>query len=330
MKKVLVVLATLVVCWSCGGNQVVLNPQGPVARSIAHLSWVLFALSGIVYALVLAAALWAIGRRRRESDDSPQTTRALTRTVTGAAVLTAVILVVLALASVTAERGLTQPSGRGAVEVDVIGHQWWWDFQYRDVTPSDTVASPNELHIPVGVPVVLRVMSKDVIHTFWVPNLHGKRDLVPGQVTYTWIQADTPGVYRGQCAEFCGYQHAHMSFLVVAQPMDEFLKWIQHQRQPAPEPVSAEQQRGRDLFMGSTCVTCHTIRGTAAGSRVGPELTHVASRQTIAAGTLPNTREHLGEWIRNSQAIKPGNRMPPSPFAPEQLPAVLSYIRSLR
>jgi cytochrome c oxidase subunit II len=329
MNLVLVVLATLV-CWGCGGNQVVLNPHGPVARSIANLSWVLFALSTVIYLTVIAAATWAIRRRRRESDDSPETTAALTRTVTAAVILTAAILVVLTLSSVTAERGLTQPSGPGAVQVDVIGHQWWWDFRYQDVTPSDTVGSPNELHIPVGVPVVLRVVSNDVIHTFWVPNLHGKRDLVPGQVTYTWIQADTPGVYRGQCAEFCGHQHAHMAFIVVAQPMPEFLEWIQHQRQPAAEPVSAEQQRGKDLFLASTCVTCHTIRGTTAGSRVGPELTHVASRQTIAAGTLPNTREHLGDWIRNSQAIKPGNRMPPNPLAGDDLQAVVSYIRSLR
>jgi cytochrome c oxidase subunit II len=329
MNLVLVVLATLV-CWGCGGNQVVLNPQGPGARSIANLSWVLFALSGIVYVTVVAAATWAIRRRRRESDDSPETSAALTRTVTAAVILTAVVLVVLTLSSVAAERGLTQPSGPGAVQVDVIGHQWWWDFQYQDVTPSDTVGSPNELHIPVGVPVVLRVRSSDVIHTFWVPNLHGKRDLIPGQVTYTWIQADTPGVYRGQCAEFCGHQHAHMAFIVVAQPMQEFLQWIQHQRQPAAEPVTAEQQRGRDLLLGSTCVTCHTIRGTTAGSRVGPDLTHVASRQTIAAGTLPNTREHLGDWIHNSQAIKPGNRMPPSPLDGDDLQAVVSYVRSLR
>jgi cytochrome c oxidase subunit II len=330
MNVVLAVVLATLVCWGCSGNQVVLNPHGPVSRSIANLSWVLFGLSTVIYVSVIAAATWAIRRRRRESDDSPETSAALTRTVTAAVILTAAVLVVLTLSSVTAERGLTQPSGPGAVQVDVIGHQWWWDFQYHDVTPSDTVGSPNELHIPVGVPVVLRVRSSDVIHTFWVPNLHGKRDLIPGQVTYTWIQADTPGVYRGQCAEFCGHQHAHMAFNVVAQPMDEFLAWIQHQRQPAAEPVSPDQQRGKDLFLRSTCVTCHTIRGTAAGSRFGPELTHVASRRTIAAGTLPNTREHLGEWIRNSQAIKPGNRMPPNPLDGDDLQAVVSYIRSLR
>ncbi len=308
----------------------VLNPQGPIARSIAQLSWALFSLSGIVYVVVIVALFWALRRTRDESDDSPQTTKRLTRTVAAASAVSACILVALTLTTVFADRGLTQPSGQGAIEVDVIGHMWWWDFRYRDVTPSDWVNSPNELHIPVGVPVVLRVTSQDVIHSFWVPNLVGKRDLVPGQVTYTWIQADKPGVFRGQCAEFCGYQHAHMALLVIAEPVAEFQKWIQHQRQPAPEPATAEQQRGRDLFLGSTCVTCHSIRGTPAGSRIGPELTHVATRRTIAAATLPNTPEHLRSWIANPQAIKPGNRMPPSPLAADDLGAVVAYVRSLQ
>jgi cytochrome c oxidase subunit 2 len=214
--------------------------------------------------------------------------------------------------------------------VDVVGHQWWWEFEYHDVTPSDVFTSPNELHIPVGVPVVLKAMSTDVIHSFWVPNLMGKRDLIPGIVTNTWIQADEPGVYRGQCAEFCGHQHAHMAFEVVAEPMDKFQAWIRHQREPALEPSTDEEKRGKDVFMQSTCVTCHAIRGTDAGSHVGPELTHVGSRLTLAAGTLPNARGHLAGWIANSQSIKPGNRMPPNALAAGDLQAVLAYVRSLR
>jgi cytochrome c oxidase subunit II len=192
------------------------------------------------------------------------------------------------------------------------------------------VTSPNELHVPVGVTVVLKAQSRDVIHSFWVPNLQGKRDLIPGQITSTWIRADEPGVFRGQCAEFCGHQHAKMAFLVVAEPMDAFQAWIRNQRLPAREPASDTLHRGRQLFLGSTCVTCHTIRGTDAGSRVGPELTHVASRQTLAAGTLSNTHEHLQRWIANPQAIKPGIRMPPSALQPDELAAVVSYLRSLR
>jgi cytochrome c oxidase subunit II len=178
--------------------------------------------------------------------------------------------------------------------------------------------------------VQIKAMSRDVIHSFWVPNLHGKRDLIPGQVTNFWIQADRPGVYRGQCAEFCGHQHANMAFNVVAEPMEKFEQWIRGQRQPAPEPDTPEEVRGQQTFLQGPCVMCHTVRGTSAGSRVGPELTHVASRLTIAAGTLPNTRGHLAGWVLDPQSVKPGNRMPPNGLTPNDLQNVLTYLRSLR
>ena len=314
----------------CSGNQNVFNPAGPAARDIASLGWQLFIVCGAVYLLTLLALAWALARRRVPSDDTVETTASLTRTVTIATVLSIVILIGITISSVVHGRGLTSPSGPGAITVDAIGHQWWWEFQYRDLTPSDFVTSPNELHIPVGVPIQIKAMSRDVIHSFWVPNLHGKRDLIPGQVTNFWIQADTPGVYRGQCAEFCGHQHANMAFTVVAEPMDKFQQWIRAQRQPAAEPVNAEQARGQEVFLQGPCVMCHTIRGTSAGSRVGPELTHVGSRLTIAAGTLPNTRGHLGGWVLDSQSVKPGNRMPPNALTSDDLQAVLSYLRSLR
>ncbi|PYR80863.1 MAG: cytochrome c oxidase subunit II [Acidobacteria bacterium] len=313
-----------------GGDQSVFDPHGPIARSIATHGWWLLLMSIAVYLVVMVALLIALGRRRREIDDQPETTRRLTRNVSIAVALTVVILVGIAASSVVSGRGIYSPSGAGAVTVDVVGHQWWWDFQYHDVTPSDVFTSPNELHIPVGLPVVIKAMSTDVIHSFWVPNLMGKRDLIPGIVTNTWIQADEPGVYRGQCAEFCGHQHAHMALEVVAEPMNTFQAWIRHQREPAAEPATDEERRGKDVFMQSTCVTCHAIRGTDAGSHLGPELTHVASRLTIAAGTLPNARGHLAGWIANSQSIKPGNRMPPNALTPDDLQAVLAYVRSLR
>jgi cytochrome c oxidase subunit II len=328
VRGVLAVIA-LAVC-ACNGNQAGLNPHGPIARSIAVHAWTLMTVCVAVYVVVMIAFFIALGRRRRETDDLPETTARLTRNVEIAVGLTVVILIGIATSSVIAGRGTYSPSGAGAITVDVIGHQWWWDFQYHDVTPSDVITSPNELHIPVGVPVVLKVMSTDVIHSFWVPNLMAKRDLIPGIVTNTWIQADDPGVYRGQCAEFCGHQHAHMAFEVVAEPMEKFQAWIRQQRQPAQEPATDQQRHGRDVFMQSPCVTCHTIRGTEAGSHVGPELTHVASRLTLAAGTLPNARGHLAGWIANSQSIKPGNRMPPNPLGPEDFQALLSYVRSLQ
>jgi len=293
LRICLVVIAASLVT-ACGGNQAMFNPQGPPARSIASLGWLLLTVCAAIYVVVIAVAAWALLRRRDDADGLPQTTRRLTTAVIAATGVSIAILVVFTVSSVFAGRGLTSPTGPGAITVDVIGHQWWWEFQYRDVTPSDFVTSPNELHIPVGVPVHIKAMSRDVIHSFWVPNLHGKRDLIPGQVTNTWIQADTPGTYRGQCAEYCGHQHANMAFVVVAEPMDRFLSWIGQQRQPAAEPQSDEARRGRDIFLQSPCMMCHTIRGTTAGARLGPELTHVGSRMTIAAGTLPNTRGHLG------------------------------------
>jgi cytochrome c oxidase subunit 2 len=289
-----------------------------------------FAVCALVYVLVIASTGWAILRRRRPSDDAPETSQHLTGIVTGAAAMTITIVIGLSVASVIAGRGLTTPSGAGSITVDVIGHQWWWEFRYHGSSPSELVNSPNELHIPVGVPVVLRAMSRDVIHSFWVPNLHGKRDLIPGVETQTWIQADKPGTYRGQCAEFCGHQHAHMAFQVIAESVDTFDAWLRGQREAAPPPSTPDTQRGHDVFMGNACVMCHTIRGTAAGSRIGPELTHVAARQLIGAGTLPMTREHLSRWIVDPQSFKPGNRMPPNPLREDDLQALLSYMETLR
>jgi len=314
----------------CSGIQAPLNPAGPSATSIAWLTWTLFAVCGIVYVAVLVALIFAVLRRRRDDDDSPLVTRRLAAVVGAATAVTVVTLVVLTVSSIVAGRGLTTPSGAGAVVIDVVGHQWWWEFTYQDVSPGDWVTSPNELHLPAGVPVVLRALSRDVIHSFWVPNLQGKRDLIPGILTYLWLQADQPGEFRGQCAEFCGAQHAHMAFRVVVHPRDEFQQWLRQQRQSAAPPASTSAQRGHDVFMASTCRTCHTIRGTDAGSRIGPDLTHVASRRTIAADTLPNTTESLRTWIRNAQLSKPGNRMPPNPLSDADLEAVVAYIQGLR
>jgi cytochrome c oxidase subunit 2 len=327
--RVAVVVGALISA-ACGGNQSMFNPQGPVAQSGANLGWFLIALCAAIYLAVMGALAMAIWRHRHDNDRLPDTTRRLTRSVTLASAATVVTLVALAVVTFASDRGLNSPSGPGAVTVDVIGHQWWWDFQYRDVSPQDVVASPNELHVPVGVPIVVRASSRDVIHSFWVPNLRPKRDLIPGFITHTWFRADQPGTYRGQCAEFCGHQHARMALQVVAEPMPVFLEWIARQRQPAGAPASEAQRRGRDVFMQGPCVTCHTIRGTEAGSRVGPDLTHVGSRLMLGAGTLPNTRDHLRQWVTNSQVVKPGNRMPPVTLDDASVDALLTYLRSLR
>jgi cytochrome c oxidase subunit 2 len=310
--------------------QSILAPAGPQARTIATLTWWFFAVCAVVYLLTMAALAWAMLRRRAPGDDAPDTSRRLGLVIAAAAGVTVVTLVVLSVASVVSGRGLIAPSGAGPITVDAIGHQWWWEFQYHDISANEWVNGPNELHIPVGVPVVIKAQSRDVIHSFWVPNLHGKRDLIPGMVTHTWIQADRPGIYRGQCAEFCGPQHAKMAFFVVAEEMDQFLAWLQHQRRGALPPVTDAEKRGHELFMRGTCVMCHTIRGTPAGARVGPDLTHVATRRTIGAGTLSTTRTNFAEWVRDSQVFKPGNRMPPHRLNGEELQAIVAYLETLQ
>ena len=306
-----------------------LSPAGPQAAAIASLSALFFTICAVVYVLTIGALLWAIFRRRQPADDAPQTTRRLGVVVAAAGGATALTLVVLTVTDAAAQRRVNGPPAPGAMLVEAVGHQWWWDFVYQGA-PQELVSSPNELHIPVGVPITIKATSRDVIHSFWVPNLTGKRDLIPGMTTHLSLQADQPGVYRGQCAEFCGHQHAHMAFLVVAEPMEQFQQWIQRQRSGAPQPSTDEQKRGHDVFMTGPCVMCHTIRTTPAGARFGPDLTHVASRRTIAAGTLTTSREHLADWIRDSQAVKPGNRMPPNVVRPENLDALLTYLETLQ
>jgi cytochrome c oxidase subunit 2 len=247
----------------------------------------------------------------------------------GSVTVTIVILFGILLASIwTARLGATRPSS--AVTIALTGHQWWWEIEYEDAIPSRRVTLANEMHIPVGRPIVIKVTSRDVIHSFWVPNLAGKRDLIPGYTTAIWLQADSPGIYRGQCAEFCGRQHANMAIDLVAQPEADFEAWLDGQRQTAPPPQDSTAQRGLEVFKAGQCVACHTILGTLAHGQLGPDLTHVASRRTIGAGTLPNTRAHMAEWIVDSQANKPGNLMPPNVLPDTDVQALVTYLETLK
>jgi cytochrome c oxidase subunit 2 len=247
-----------------------------------------------------------------------------------ATALTVLILFGFLVYDVAVGRQLTRGLGKDALQVRVIGHQWWWELQYRDSVAHNWFTTANELHIPVGRPVALELLSTDVIHSFWPPTVSQKRDLIPGKDNSLWLQADTPGVYRGQCAEYCGQQHAKMAFLVIAQRPDSFASWLAAQRDTALTPTTELARRGQEVFLASSCVMCHAIGGTPAGSRVGPDLTHLASRRTIAAGTLPNTRGNLAGWIVDPQKIKPGTRMPPNQLKPADLQALLAYLETLK
>jgi cytochrome c oxidase subunit 2 len=203
---------------------------------------------------------------------------------------------------------------------------WWWEVRY----PDHEVTTANEIYIPAGQPVNFRLTTNDVIHSFWVPELNGKIDMIPGKTNTLWLQAAEPGIYRGLCTEFCGLQHAKMQYLVIAVPPNAFAQWVEQQRQPAPAPTDETTRLGQQIFLGSACVYCHAIRGTNASGQLGPDLTHIASRRTLGAGILPNNRGTLGGWTINSQHIKPGNRMPPMNLSGAELQALLDYLATLQ
>jgi cytochrome c oxidase subunit 2 len=244
--------------------------------------------------------------------------------------LSIVSLLGLLFADVVTGRALASLASPGALGIQITGYQWWWDIQYLDSDPSLRVTTANELHLPVGRPIYVTLRAADVIHSFWVPPLHGKTDLVPGRENVTWLQVDRPGIYRGQCAEFCGVQHAHMGLVVVAQPEAAFRRWLAQQSRPAAPAQSAQAQRGQQIFMDGTCSSCHTIRGTDANGYVGPDLTHVASRNTLGALTVLNRPDTLAEWIRDSQHLKPGNQMPAFHIGPTRIQELTAYLEELK
>lgn len=316
-----------------------LHPSSPQTRLIDRLWEAMYYTSIAVFVLVVAALLWAAFRRRRAgpaepgagaAEPDPGSERGLTTAVAVATGLTVLILFLFLVSDISVGRQLSKNPGEHALQVRVTGHQWWWEVQYRDSIAQNWVTTANEIHVPAGRPVVFELRSTDVIHSFWPPSLSQKRDLIPGDVNSVWFQADTAGVYRGQCLEYCGLQHAKMGFLVIADTPADFANWLGRQRDTAATPADSVTRRGQEVFLASSCVMCHAIAGTPAGSRVGPDLTHLASRRTIAAGTLPNTRGNLAGWILDPQGIKPGTKMPPNQFNPDDLQALLSYLESLK
>ena len=319
----------------CSGFQSSLNPAGPQAERISDLFWLYCTVALAVYIVVMLFVLGTIVRRRSASDepivepDAKQEAR-LVWIVSGSVALTVVILLVLLIADFTTGQALHSLSDSEPLKIRITARQWWWEVQYQDPTPSNMMTTANELHLPVGRVVQFELISPDVIHSFWIPNLHGKRDVIPGHPTTSVLRADVEGEYWGQCAEFCGYQHANMRLVATVEPEEKFQKWLESQRKPAPPPENDRQKRGQQVFLSTSCVLCHTVQGTTARATVGPDLTHLASRTRIAAGTLPNTRGHLGGWIVDPQRIKPGVRMPMNTFKPDDLHALLDYLESLK
>jgi cytochrome c oxidase subunit 2 len=317
-------------------SQDALRTVGPNATHILDLWRLTLAICTGVFVAVVAVLLAALWRSRQAAAQALQQTQPLPerslhwRIGAGTAVSTVLLLVLLG-ASIVTDRALgVLAKPQDAVQVEVVGHQWWWELRYQEADVSRRFATANELHVPVGRPVQLTLKADDVIHSFWVPNIAGKKDLIPGRTTTLTIQADRAGSYRGQCAEFCGAQHAWMAFLVVADEPAQYEAWADAQRRAAQPPASAQAQRGQQVFMQSTCVMCHAIQGTDANAQRAPDLTHVGSRQTLAAGRLNMNREMLASWIADPQRHKPGVNMPGHRFDDADLQALAAYLEGLK
>lgn len=327
------VLLAVFLLGGCNDWQSVLDPKGPHAQHLAGLIWTFTAICSAIWLAVMVVLLIALLRRGPARPDplalAPATERRNFVVVGGAAAATLLAVIGLTVTSYVSQRQLFAKENPGVV-LKVTGHQWWWDIEYEGATPDQSIRTANEIYVPVGQPVTVKLAASDVIHSFWVPSLTGKQDLIPGQDNEIQFTAGREGVYRGQCAEFCGWQHAHMGLWVRALPAADFRMWQAAQRAPAAMPDSALSVKGGAIFQQKACALCHTIRGTEAGSRVGPDLTHFASRQSIASATLSMSRGNIAAWIVDPQGIKPGVNMPDVPLAPDEIDPLVSYLAGLR
>ena len=309
-----------------GSGQSVLTPHSGPEHSITTLWWVMF--GGACVGLTVVATLLLLGWIRRNHDALPfgGSERAATRLVVGLGIATPIVLLsaLFVWSDIFVIRSTAAPSPRStALTVHVIGHQWFWEIRYG----GSQASTANELHIPVRTRVNVVGTTADVIHSLWVPELNRKIDLIPGRTNRVLLYADRPGTYLGQCAEFCGVQHAHMELIVVAEPRARFDQWLRTQGTPAS---SAGAGAGLQLFLSKGCANCHDIRGTAARAHVGPDLTHVGSRATLAAGTIPNDRAHLTAWLRDPQQLKPGAKMPRLPLSAHDIATLVAYLEGLK
>ncbi|MEU4660412.1 cytochrome c oxidase subunit II [Micromonospora chalcea] len=324
LARVAVAGAVLALPGCSGGAPSALDPAGTGAERVADLWWVLFWISMAVFVEVMLVLGWALVFRRRRDATVRHGQPLRVVTVAGAGVPLVILVTVYAL-GLRDLAALGDGPGPRATTIEVTGHKWWWEVRVAGVSG----ATANELHIPVGEKVRIRLRTADVLHSFWVPQLMPKTDLIAGELRETWLHADRAGTYRGQCAEYCGTQHAHMAFLVVAEPRRDFDAWVSRLGAPAAAPRTDAQRRGQEAFVQGTCAGCHAIRGTEANGQVGPDLSDVGSRWSIGAGAVPNDGGHLGGWIANSQTVKPGNYMPPQPVDAQRLPDLIAYLQSL-
>lgn len=319
-----------------------LDPRGPAASDIDRLWWLMLILGTAVFVLFAVLLVLSFRRRGDEGSRDQETTASRWWLYGGGVALPTIVLLVVLVATlvvmqanpevVASEAPPGAEGGEGAVGdgkvvvVEAVASQYWWEFRY----PGEDVVTATEMHIPAGEPVQVVIGSTDVIHSFWVPELAGKRDALPGNTTFLVIEADEPGTFRGRCAEFCGLAHTFMELSVVAHDRPDYEAWLAEQAKPAAEPTTAESKRGKELFLGAGgCASCHTIRGTSAAGEGGPHLTHFADRRSIGAGRLELTAENLREFITHPGDVKEGVLMPPADLTPEEIAAIVAYLQEL-
>lgn len=321
----------------CAGDQTMMGGEGADGANFVQLFLLFLAVCAAIYLLVIVALAAALTRGRDgDMTNSLEQGRADAVSAVPRPALIAwgaiifVGLTALTVASFLVDRANAANAVNPRMHITVTGNQWWWNVQYDSSNPSRSVRTANEIHLPLGVPVEVSLRSNDVIHSFWVPNLAGKQDLIPGRDTDIQLLPRRVGRFRGQCAEFCGAQHAHMALDVIVEPLADFRRWYAKQLIPAPAPRTPLQMAGLNYFVTRECSACHSVAGTPANGTIGPDLSHVASRPTIAAGTLPMNRGNLYGWVADPQSQKPGNKMPTVGLEPQQLHALVAYLETLK
>jgi cytochrome c oxidase subunit 2 len=345
MKRCLSILCLMLAALSlvgCKVAQSTLQGSGPASARISHLSWFMTILFLVITAIMWILIGWAFTRRRGTLGEHAPIDAGgghLWIAIGGLAVplLILSVLFVLGLNLLTdfpihgMHGGMAHAQTMMKPDIRIVGHQWWWEIQYLNDDVSKEFTTANELHLPAHRPINIEVVTRDVMHSFWIPALHGKVDLIPGHTNYIRLEASQAGSYSGQCAEFCGAQHAHMRLLAIVQEPEDYEAWLQAQRQPAHDPQTQDAVAGRDTFIAGPCSMCHTVRGTTAGGRVAPDLTHFGSRQMLASNSFPNNDAWLEAWATHAQSLKPGAQMPDlTQFNGEQLHDLVAYLRQLQ
>ena len=326
ITKRLAPLACLLAVAGCDGPQSVLAPQGSEARDIVQLWWIMAGGAVVIWLFVIGCAVYSTLIRPRAHEDFA----GVAFIVGGGVILPVVVLSSLLVYSFLLAREPGAIAG-DALRIEVVGNQWWWEVRYFPPGADEPVIGANEVRLPAGQTVDVILRARDVIHSFWIPNLAGKTDMIPGRTNRMVIRAEQPGVFRGQCAEYCGGPHALMAFYAVAMPPAEFEAWLEREAHPATVPEEDFLAEGYELFLESGCGTCHTIRGTPADGQLGPDLTHVGGRVSLGAGILPNNVGSMAGWIADTQHIKPDNLMPSFDIFPgSELRALAAYLESLK